>query len=97
MVYTQKSVAELFNRKGGEAGKKLPEQVRAILLVLIEEIKKEGPFRSTWKNFSKLSNNKYHCHLKKGYSTYVECWEMVDKKINIVEVYYVGTHEKAPY
>ena len=83
--------------RAAKQAKKLPQKVRAILLVLIEEMKKEGPFRSTWKNYSKLSNDKYHCHLKKGHPTYVVCWEIVDKKINIVEVYYVGTHEKAPY
>jgi hypothetical protein len=40
---------------------------------------------------------KYHCHLKAGRPTYVACWELIDKKIRILEVYYVGTREKAPY
>ncbi|MEA3429487.1 MAG: helix-turn-helix transcriptional regulator [Thermodesulfobacteriota bacterium] len=33
---------------------------------------------------------------KKGRPTYVAVWEVVDKKIRLVEVSYVGTHEKAP-
>jgi hypothetical protein len=27
----------------------------------------------------------------------VACWEVIDKKIQLVEVYYVGSREKAPY
>ena len=29
-------------------------------------------------------------------STYVAVWEVIDKEIRLVEVSYVGTHEKAP-
>jgi hypothetical protein len=41
--------------------------------------------------------DKRHCHLIKGRPTYVACWEVKDPKNKILEVYYVGTHEKAPY
>lgn len=34
---------------------------------------------------------------KGGKPTYVACWYIKDKKVKIVEIYYVGTHEKAPY
>jgi mRNA-degrading endonuclease HigB of HigAB toxin-antitoxin module len=37
------------------------------------------------------------CHLKKGQPTYVAVWQVIDKEIRIVEIKYVGTHEKAPY
>ncbi len=40
---------------------------------------------------------KHHCHLKKGHPTYVVCWRVTSKQLKTVEVYYVGTHEKAPY
>jgi len=77
----------------------LPNTVYEALRFLIKEMKKFGPLRYDWKNFSKLRNmeNSYHCHLKSGKPTYVACWEVTDKKIKIIEVYYVGTHEKAPY
>jgi len=66
---------------------------------LIREMKMNGPYRFNWKNYSKLkgSKNKFHCHLNKGRPTYVACWELVDKETKLIEVYYVGTHEKAPY
>ncbi len=75
----------------------LPEKIQALLFLLIKEIKYDGPYRYNWQNFSKLNYNKYHCHIKKGKPTYVVCWKIIDKKIKITEVYYVGTHEKAPY
>jgi hypothetical protein len=38
-----------------------------------------------------------HCHLRKGRPTYVACWRIIDKKTKQIEVYYVGSHEGAPY
>lgn len=38
-----------------------------------------------------------HCHITRGKTTYVVCWEVVDNKIRVIEVYYVGSHEKTPY
>ena len=86
-----------FTVKASKQTHKLPEIVLLILQVLVEEMRREGPFRSTWKNYSKLGPHLYHCHLKKGRPTYVVCWEIKDKNNHIVEIYYVGTHEKAPY
>ena len=86
-----------FSTKARKQIKQLPETIRLILQVLVEEIKKDGPFRATWKNYSKLGPDQYHCHLKKGQPTYVVCWQVINKKVKVAEVYYVGTHEKAPY
>lgn len=61
----------------------------------------KGPIASDWPNYGKLhgkkGNDKRHCHLQRGKPTYVCCWEVIDKKRKIIEVNYVGTHEKAPY
>ena len=61
------------------------------------EMRKEGPFRSNWPNYGPLGENEFHCHLKKGKPTYVACWKIIDEDIQLIEVYYVGTHEDAPY
>lgn len=37
----------------------------------------------------------HHCHLRKGKPTYVACWAVTNE--NKIEVFYVGTHEGAPY
>ena len=77
--------------------KKLPENVKSSLVALIREIEEGGPIRGNWPNYSKLGINRHHCHLKKGKPTYVAIWQVIDKHVCIVEITYVGTHEKAPY
>lgn len=78
-------------------GKKLPTAITPSLVRLLQELEKCGPIRKNWKNFGALSDISYHCHIKKGRPTYVVCWRIEDKKRRVIEVYYVGTHESAPY
>lgn len=80
---------------------KLNQNILLILRHLFEDLANKGPTVPDWPNYSKLHAKKgrdiRHCHLKKGKPTYVCCWEVIDKERKIIEVYYVGTHEKAPY
>ena len=76
---------------------KLPKGINKIIQVLLAEIKIYGPYRSNWPNYGKLTENFYHCHLKKGNPTFVAVWKIINKKEKIIEVIYVGTHEKADY
>ena len=66
------------------------EKFKALLQVLTESGTNGA---SKWKNFSKIGENEYHCHLK--YS-YVACWRH-EKKTITIEVHYVGSREDAPY
>ena len=75
----------------------LPEAVQKRLLRLVSQIERLGPVCGNWPNYSALTGNRYHCHLKKGHPTYVAVWQVENKSIRLVEVVYVGTHEKAPY
>jgi len=77
--------------------KNLSEQAAESFLLLLKELKNDGPYRANWPNYTKMADDDYHCHIKKGRPTYVVCWKIYDKKYKIMEVYYVGTHEKAPY
>lgn len=92
-----------YSSKANKQKKNLPNKVQDLLDLLVKEIELFGPIRSDWPNFSALRKDKgipkdaYHCHLKKGKPTYIACWYIEDKKIKIIEVFYVGTHEKAPY
>ncbi|GKG92033.1 hypothetical protein CE91St38_00410 [Desulfovibrionaceae bacterium] len=81
-------------RKGVE---KLPEKVKRILVLLIAEMEAQGPVRGNWPNYSKLGVRRHHCHLKKGRPTYVAVWEESPEGIQLIEVTYAGTHERAPY
>ena len=76
---------------------KLPKSVQAGLKTLIKEIEVEGPVRGNWPNYSRLPGNRHHCHVKKGHPTYVAIWKESKGEIQIIEVIYAGTHEKAPY
>ncbi len=88
-------VVQLSNKADKQSGK-LPRMAQAALQALMDEIAILGPVRGNWPNYSKLADGRHHCHLKKGKPTYVAVWT-AEKKILVVEVVYVGTHEKAPY
>jgi len=84
-------------RKVHKQIRKLPLAVKENLFTLLLEIENEGPVRGNWSNYGKLGKSRHHCHLKKGQPTYVVVWEVKDKQIKLVEVTYVGSHEKVPY
>ena len=86
-----------FTNQARKQKNKLSRRVQEVLFQLIREIEKAGPVRGEWPNDSKLSADKHHCHLKKGKPTYVAVWREVKDKIQVVEVIYAGSHEKAPY
>jgi hypothetical protein len=72
---------------------KSPETVQILFDDLLDDLHLYGPIQDKWPNYSRLSENTYHCHL--NYS-YVACWYHVKETIEI-EVYYAGTREDAPY
>lgn len=76
---------------------KLPARIRDILGMLLVDIENTGAVQGRWKNYSKLSPRRHHCHLKSGKPTYVAVWEESPAGIKLIEVTYVGTHERAPY
>jgi mRNA-degrading endonuclease RelE of RelBE toxin-antitoxin system len=76
---------------------RLPQPVQDLLRLLLLELEGQGPVRGNWPNYGKLSRTRHHSHLKKGRPTYVAVWEEQDRRQRLLEVIYVGTHEKAPY
>jgi mRNA-degrading endonuclease RelE of RelBE toxin-antitoxin system len=72
---------------------KAPQPVKDLFDELIEDLAEKGAIQPDWPNYSKLSKNKFHCHLN---DSYVACWYHENKTIEI-EVYYAGTRENAPY
>jgi hypothetical protein len=88
-------------RQISELEKKNPK-VYALFALLAKELEVSGPWRKNWPHYSPLKGknlpeNTFHCHIKSGKPTYVVCWCIEDKEVKIIEVFYVGTHEKAPY
>ncbi len=72
----------------------LPDVVQNLFADLKLDLEHGGPEQPSWPNYSKLGGEKYHCHLN---YRYVACWELDDDKNLILEVYYVGSRESAPY
>lgn len=75
----------------------LPGVVQETVFLLVSDMQDFGPVQGAWPNYSKLGATQHHCHIKKGKPCYVAVWEVTDKKIRLIEVRYVGTHENAPY
>lgn len=90
----------LLSPKIKKQSKLLPKKIKNSFLYLLNELSICGYYRNNWPHFGKLinKNNCYHCHLK-GIKkpTFVVCWCIIDKNKKIMEIYYVGTHENAPY
>jgi mRNA-degrading endonuclease RelE of RelBE toxin-antitoxin system len=87
----------VIDAKTRKALRKLPAPVRKTTALLMADIEDSGPVRGDWPNYGKLAPGRHHCHIKKGKPTYVAVWEESKNEIRLVEVIYVGTHEKAPY
>ncbi len=76
----------------------MPEKVRGKFDHLVRVLRESGPTGPRdWTNYGKLrgDGNRYHCHLT-GNHAWVACWRQ-EKDVLFIEVYYAGSHQKAPY
>lgn len=74
--------------------RKLPENVVDRFNHLAQVLRQSGPTGAhIFKNYSKLGEHEYHCHLTHHY---VACWRC-EKETITIEVNYVGSRESAPY
>lgn len=71
----------------------LPEKARMRLKLLLVDLRENGPVQPKYQNYSKIGKNTYHCHLAYHW---VACWRCEEERL-ILEVYYVGSRENAPY
>ncbi len=72
--------------------------IQPVYQQFLKDLTTHGPYLVWYPNYGKLKGGwAYHCHLSKGNPTFVAVWEIKDKKIKLIEVTYVGTHENAPY
>lgn len=92
------------SRRIEKAANRLPQKIKESFAALLLELQKLGPARSGWPHYGKLTGtrkgtDRRHCHLRGGSKpTYVVCWEVLKDGGKIeIEIYYVGSHENAPY
>ena len=89
-----------FTARAAKTALKLPPRIQDRINALRKAIEVAGPVQPSMPHFGKLSgwhSETYHCHLNKGRPTYVAVWQIKDRTVCLIEVIYVGTHEKAPY
>ena len=72
---------------------KAPEEVKVLFGELLSDLAETGPVLPTWPNYSKLGKDRYHCHLA---YRWVACWTHEAESV-LIEVYYAGSREDAPY
>jgi mRNA-degrading endonuclease RelE of RelBE toxin-antitoxin system len=82
-----------INKKAQKGIEKMPVNIRQKMVLLIDDLREIGPILNEWSNFSKLSKNEYHCHLS---YKWIACWRWENNTI-LIEVYYAGSREDAPY
>ncbi len=83
-----------FTGKAAKQAKKLPEREYDTLVALVQDLQLRGAVLPDWPNYSKLGGNRYHCHLS---YKWVACWTLEDNELKLIEIYYVGSRENAPY
>jgi mRNA-degrading endonuclease RelE of RelBE toxin-antitoxin system len=83
-----------FTSKAAKQVTKLPQRERDILDMLVKDLALSGPVLPKWRNYSKLGKGEHHCHLS---YKWVACWRVEDNEVKLIEIYYAGSRENAPY
>jgi len=84
-----------FSKRALKQKEKLPKKQQELLFRLMKDMQLGGPVRRDWPNYSTLGDkNIHHCHL--SYS-WVACWKMENQELQLIEIYYAGSRENAPY
>ena len=71
----------------------IPRKVQERFFELVKDLQRAGPYQPQWPHYSALGGDNYHCHLTRDW---VACWRSESGSI-VIEVYYVGSREGAPY
>ena len=91
-----------FSHSADKQKQQLPGNIQDNLFALVTELEWEGPEQTEWPHYGKISGRKKdedyrHCHLNRGKPRYVAVWRVLDTEVQLMEIRYVGTHEKANY
>jgi len=80
-------------RKARKDIEKSPSFIKARFVNLVRDLQSYGPVLPRWPHYSRLGEVTYHCHLS---DKWVACWRNEEETL-LVEVYYAGSRESAPY
>ena len=60
-----------ITNKARKQADKLPDDIKARFEFLLKRLREHGCFQPQCKRFGKLSETRFHCHIKEGKPTYV--------------------------
>jgi mRNA-degrading endonuclease RelE of RelBE toxin-antitoxin system len=83
-----------FTGKAAKGAERMPQREQEILFRLVQDLKHSGPVQPRWKNYSRLGKGEHHCHLS---YKWVACWRVENDEVRLIEIYYAGSRENAPY
>ena len=93
MLYLRCELFGQDHQKSGEGDRVRTADIQEAFQDLTDDLVARGPVQAGWPNYSKFGKDKYHCHLA---HKWVACWTTQKGSI-IIEVYYAGSRENAPY
>lgn len=82
-----------FSARAAKQSRKLSARQYDLLLRLVVDLQSYGPKVPRWQNYSSLGGERHHCHLS---YRWVTCWRVHPAR-RIIEIYYTGSRENAPY
>jgi mRNA-degrading endonuclease RelE of RelBE toxin-antitoxin system len=83
-----------FTSRAARQAGRLPKREKDLLALLVRDLELRGPVVPDWRNYSKLGPSLYHCHLS---YRWVACWRVEAGVAKLIEIYYAGSRENAPY
>lgn len=84
----------IFTSRSAKQASKLPLKEQDILLRLTRDLQISGPVQKGWRNYSPLGKEEHHCHLS---YKWIACWRVKASPDEVIEIYYAGSRENAPY
>ncbi|MBI2970166.1 MAG: cytotoxic translational repressor of toxin-antitoxin stability system [Gammaproteobacteria bacterium] len=81
-------------RRAAKRALRLPSRVQMLFQTLLVDLATTGPIQHEWPNYSRLADERYHCHLT--YRCVAFSMEAAPES-RVIEVTYVGSREDAPY
>jgi hypothetical protein len=88
-----------FSGKTAKQAEKLPPDIRAAVYILKYALEEFGPERKERRNYSMIvgAGDVHHCHLNNGRPRYVAVWKVIDRKKQMIEIRFIGTHGSVNY
>ncbi len=83
-----------IHKQAIKRARKMPKREQQLFRALVKDLTVTGALQTSWPNYSKLGGRKHHCHLS---YKWVACWEESEGELYLIDVYYVGSREDAPY